>query len=126
MGLFGLRAADDSGEEIGIMLLTDIRQIFLGKSATQRSSKDLCVDLSTYDERPWPDWRQGRPMTENQLARVLRPFGVRPSVIRFGEVTARGYLREAFSDSWARYLPGGDPTPKPDPTPDPAEDEIVI
>jgi hypothetical protein len=130
LGLFGLRAADDSGEEIGIMLLIDIRQIFVGKSAVQRSSKDLCFDLGTYDERPWPEWRQGRPMTENQLARVLRPFGIRPAVIREGAATPRGYLREAFEDAWARYLPDTDPTPKsnppPDPKPDPAEDEIVI
>ena len=130
LGLFGLRAADDGGEEIGIMLLIDIRQIFVGKSALQRSSKDLCFDLGTYDERPWPEWRQGRPMTENQLARVLRPFGIRPAVIREGAATPRGYSRKAFEGAWARYLPDADPTPKssppPDPKPDPAEDEIVI
>ena len=126
LGLFGLRAADDSAEEVGIMLLTDIRQIFVGKAATRRSSKELCDDLATYDERPWPELRNGKPITEPQLARVLRPFGIRPGVIRDGDATPRGYLKKAFEDAWARYLPDTDPLPKPDPIPDPAEDEIVI
>jgi len=131
LGLFGLRAADDSEEETAVMLLADIRAAFTEKSNPDAlRSRDLCDWLAECDERPWPEWRQGRPMTENQLARVLRPFGIRPAVIREGAATPRGYSRKAFEGAWARYLPDADPTPKssppPDPKPDPAEDEIVI
>ena len=127
LGLFGLRAADDSGEEVGVMLLADIRTAFTEKSNPDAlRSRDLCDWLVECHERPWPEWRNGKPITEPQLARALRPFGIRPAVFRDGDATPRGYLKKAFEDAWARYLPDTDPTPKPDPIPDPAEDEIVI
>jgi hypothetical protein len=35
----------------------------------------------------------------------LRPYGIKPKVIRIGGATPRGYRREDFEDAWVRYLP---------------------
>jgi len=40
------------------------------------------------------------------LAKLLRPFGVKPKVIRVDDgSTPRGYTREALRDAWERWLP---------------------
>ena len=53
-------------------------------------------------------------MTQNQLANLLRPFGIAPKTIRLDDpamraglahaTTAKGYMREAFEAAWDRYL----------------------
>ena len=44
-------------------------------------------------------------MTQRHLATLLRPFGIRPSTVRIGEVTRKGYMLADFQDSFARYIP---------------------
>jgi len=39
-----------------------------------------------------------------KVARLLTPFKIKPSVIRFGGITARGYDLHAFQDAFSRYL----------------------
>jgi Protein of unknown function (DUF3631) len=105
--VFGHRAATEGGAEADTLLLADIRGLFLGLSATRLTSDVIVARLVEMEERPWPEWRAGRPMTKAQLARALAPFGVRPGTIRTGAGTAKGYRREAFEEAWARYLPAG-------------------
>jgi hypothetical protein len=102
--VFGHRASTEGNSETGTLLLADIRAIFLGLSATQMTSEDLVARLGAMEDRPWPEWRQGRPMTKVQLANALAPFGTRPGTIRVGANTPRGYRQEQFEDAWTRYL----------------------
>jgi hypothetical protein len=80
-------------------------------SATRLTSADIVARLAGMEERPWPEWKAGKPITAPQLARALAPFGVRPATIRTGGNTAKGYYREAFEEAWARYLPSETPLP---------------
>jgi hypothetical protein len=109
LDVFGHRNATEANAEAGTLLLADIRAIFLGMSATQMSSEEIVKRLGEMEDRPWPEWRQGKPMTKVQLAVALRPFGIRPSgTIRYGRGasdTGKGYHRDAFVEAWARYLP---------------------
>lgn len=57
------------------------------------------------EDRPWPEYRQGKPITAPRLARRLKPYGVTPKTIRIGENTAKGYKLEDLRDAFARYLP---------------------
>ena len=91
--------------ENGAMLLADIREIFDEMGDTHVPSAELVGRLSEMEERPWPEWRQGKPMTAPQLARALAPFGVRPANIRRGMEVVKGYRREHFEEAWTRYLP---------------------
>jgi Protein of unknown function (DUF3631) len=52
---------------------------------------------------------KGKPLDDRGLAVRLRRYEVKPKVIRFGQTTARGYLREDFEDVWPRYLPAPSP-----------------
>ena len=99
----------------GARVLTDARLIFYPKDAAvddrllkpleRISSADLASQLAAYADSPWAEFRHGKPITQAQLARVLKPFGITPQVIRLsGETTMRGYLRTQFEDAWERYL----------------------
>ena len=37
------------------------------------------------EDRPWADGAGGRPITQARVARLLRPFGIHPLKLRFGE-----------------------------------------
>jgi Protein of unknown function (DUF3631) len=106
LAVFGTRAKDDGDTEVGVQLLTDIRSVFLGRSALKMGSKDLCERLAEIEESPWAEWNHEKPITPPRLARLLRPFKVRPATIRSGEGTEKGYHRVAFEDAWKRYLTG--------------------
>ncbi|WP_368414899.1 DUF3631 domain-containing protein [Falsiroseomonas sp.] len=103
--VFGRRTADEGNMEAGALLLSDIRTLFFDLSALRLTSADIVARLGQMEERPWPEWRNGKPMTPPQLARALAPFGIRPATLRFGKDTAKGYPREDFAEAWARYLP---------------------
>jgi Protein of unknown function (DUF3631) len=103
--LFGIRG-EDTEAEAGVLLLADLRELFLGTSAVRMASADICQHLAGMEDRPWPEWRQGKAITPRQLAVVLAPFGIRPANLRGmdGRVP-KGYYREAFAEAWDRYLP---------------------
>jgi hypothetical protein len=96
-------------ESTGPMLLGDIRAAFDEKGSDRLASADLCEALATMEGRPWAEWRAGRgaapkPITPNQLAKVLRPFGISPVNLRIGVRVPKGYGRDQFEESWSRYL----------------------
>jgi Protein of unknown function (DUF3631) len=69
-------------------------------------SAKLADLLAAIEGRPWAEWgRQQKPISPNQLAKLLRRFGVSPQVIRIGDETPRGYLLEQFLEQFDRYLP---------------------
>jgi hypothetical protein len=113
LSVFGHRNATEANAEAGTLLLADIRAIFQSMSALQMSSAEIVERLGAMEDRPWPEWRQGKPMSKHQLARALAPFGIRPSgTIRTGQGerdTAKGYSRDSFEEAWGRYLPPDTP-----------------
>jgi putative DNA primase/helicase len=88
-------------------LLVDIRAAFQVQKETDRiSSETLVTYLIGLEDRPWAEWSKGRPLSKNQLARLLKPLRVSPGTIWFtGGDTAKGYYRAAFDDAFARYTP---------------------
>ncbi len=102
--VFGLRAEAEGAAETGAMLLADIRDAFDAAAAKALASESICEHLAGLEDRPWPEWKNGRPITKAQLARALLPFGIRPRTIRLTSgATPKGYSREVFADAWDRY-----------------------
>jgi putative DNA primase/helicase len=99
---------------ISARALADARAVFYPKDEKglttadpleRISSADLVAQLCAYNDSPWAEWKRGKPITPAQLARLLKPFGIAPQVIRLpGEGTMRGYLRAQFEDAWDRHL----------------------
>jgi putative DNA primase/helicase len=99
--------ADDDNEVAGILLLQDVHTYFETHKATDRvTSSDLAKVLHEMLERPWPEWgKNGKPITETQIAKLLRNFKVKSRTIRQDAGRSRGYLAEQFKDAFACYLP---------------------
>lgn len=99
------RAGADDDDSARVMLLADIRAIFAERNADRLASADLVAALIAIEGRPWAEWKAGKPLTANGLARLLAPFGVLPATIRTAVGTAKGYQLAHFFDAFARYLP---------------------
>ena len=100
----------DDGESLGLneQLLADIRDVFAAAGMDKLTSKDMVERLAQIEGRPWAEYgKHHRPISPNQVAKLLGGFGVSPRTIRFGETTAKGYHEAAFSDAFSRYLPEG-------------------
>jgi putative DNA primase/helicase len=98
-------SAGDAGEDasMGVTLLRDIREIFREKAADRLFTEELLVELNAIEESPWGNW-YGRPMTGQGLAKLLRPFQIKPKQVRIGSDTKKGYELDWFRDNFARYL----------------------
>ncbi len=100
VSLHGAYFEDDSN---GVRLLRDIQSAFSERGIDRISSADLASALNDLEESPWGGW----PMDQRKLARDLRPFGIRPGVVRVADgKTPRGYPLDQFGDAWMRYLDG--------------------
>jgi putative DNA primase/helicase len=91
-------------ETDAVMLLSDIRQIFAEIGGDRLKSADIASRLGEMEERPWPEWRHGRPITPAQIAAMLNRYEIKPNTQRFGQETAKAYLLVQFEDAFARYL----------------------
>jgi putative DNA primase/helicase len=94
----------DEPNSVSTLILADIRVAFgLGESevATKVLIDRLIADL----ERPWADYRKGKPLTDRQLAALLKPFGITSETVHPpGQPDAKGYKRTRFEEAWSRYL----------------------
>ena len=101
-----LSKADDDGEARGIQALADIQQIFDDRGHPEMMTSDAIVSaLIELEGRPWAEYRRdGRQLTKNGLARLLKPFAIAPNTIRTGAGTAKGYRHDQFDEAWNRYL----------------------
>jgi putative DNA primase/helicase len=108
VGLSG--GQDDDTDNIRVLLLADIREVFADRGVDRISSEDLTLALVGLEERPWAEYSHGKPLTQAKLARLLRPFGVVSGSVRLPDGrTPKGYVLERFTDAFARYLPSKAP-----------------
>jgi hypothetical protein len=92
---------------IKVELLTDVAQIMGDED--RMSSEAIVEALNAMPDRPWPTLRRGKPLTQLQLARMLRAFEIKPEKYRDGVKTVRGYERSDIVSSLSRYNSANDP-----------------
>jgi putative DNA primase/helicase len=97
-------SGDTDEEAAGVLLLEDIWDHFQEASSDRLTSKEIVERLVEMEERPWPEWRQGREITPTGVARLLKPFAVRPKQFKDDSgKKQRGYSKEQFLDPVIRY-----------------------
>jgi hypothetical protein len=90
-------------------LLGDIKAIFAEKEKDRLGSADLIAALQAIEGRPWAEYgKNKKPISQNQVANLLKPVGVAPVVLREGKKTARGYQLAQFAEAFDRYLCAGE------------------
>lgn len=100
------RQQEDNAE---MYLLRSLRTIFkvTYQNAPRLRTAALLKELRADFEAPWQSWDREVGLTVHSLAKLLRPFGVVPKLLRFpdSDDPARGYERAPLEDAWTRYIP---------------------
>ena len=92
-----------------------------GEPLDKLPTKYLIAALCTDDEAPWSTWSKGHPITARALANQLGKFSIRWDQFAWRTIsTPVASHREAFRDTWKRYLRPLPPdlsatTPQPSP-----------
>jgi hypothetical protein len=104
-----LAEGDVDDDTLSSALLDASRAIFADDETLATTA--ILKTLNDDDEAPFAAMRDGRGINARGLASLLRPFGIRPRVIRLHDgSTPRGYRRDDFADVWARYPAQRKPT----------------
>ena len=97
---------DLDDDSISSQLLTDIRMIFKEQGVDRIPSEDLTKCLIGMEDRAWPEYRKGNPISKTGVSRILKPFDIRPKTIRLESGrTPKGYLLDQFKETFLNYLP---------------------
>lgn len=91
------------------LLLSDLRTTFDSEDEPRLATARILDHLNAMEERPWPEYSRGRPLTAHQLAALLRRLKIAPRNCRMKAGVLKGYDRADFEDSWSRYLEGPHP-----------------
>ena len=86
-------------------MLAAIKDLFTAQRTHPLGSKRIVAALTADPTASWSESNRGKPLTEAQLARLLRPFEIYPT--SFG--SARGYRLSECQDAFKRYVPADEP-----------------
>jgi putative DNA primase/helicase len=89
----------------GVLLFADLHELFASQPSGVLFTREILTALHADETRPWPEWKSGKPITERQLAALLKPHKIRPKTVRRGIETEKGYRLDWFTDAFASYLP---------------------
>jgi hypothetical protein len=77
------------------------------------STKQLLSELHALPEAPWSNYRNGKPLDDLQLARLLKPFKVKSKDVRISRNDkAKGYRFDDLYEHFQRQLPTYTPSEK--------------
>jgi putative DNA primase/helicase len=92
-------------QSIGVQLLSDIRALFAASGADCMTSFQIVAKLTADSEKPWVEYRHGKPISQKQLANLLNGYGVYSGTVDPpGVASAKGYKLAQFSELFDRYL----------------------
>jgi putative DNA primase/helicase len=96
-------AADTASQKA--RLLADIKKIRGAKEGDAISSAALVEELVVNEDSEWAEMGKSRkPISQNQLAGMLKEFRIAPQQVRIGGKQCRGYEWAWFEDAWSRYV----------------------
>ncbi len=109
-GYFAKAEGEEAEEHAGVMLLRDLAALMKERGVDRITSADAVDYLVTLEDRPWSEWNRGRPITARAVARLLRPFGVRPVNLRLSSgKMPKGYRLEDVTKALRPYDPPSHP-----------------
>jgi putative DNA primase/helicase len=103
-------ASQEVGQEdsAAVLLLQDLEALFKQEDEKVLGSSFILNALHKMEDRTWPEFRRGEPITAQQMASVLKRFGIKPKPLRKPKAgrkgkPSRGYRLCDCEDAFARY-----------------------
>jgi hypothetical protein len=93
--------APDDEDGQGVLLLHALKALFADREVVW--TEHIIEALNEDEELPFGGYRKGAGIDSRSLAKLLKPFDIRPRDVRIGEAKAKGYKHEWFADAWERY-----------------------
>ena len=100
-------AEDDTDTTLDARLLADLRDVFGDAEAIY--GETILAALHMISEAPWGDYF-GRPMNGRNMAKLLKPYGIKWADVKLGGTNRKGYRRDHLHETWIRYLSHADAT----------------
>jgi hypothetical protein len=92
----------------GAELLLDVFALFIRSGREKIFSRDLVGALrDSAGGLRSPTWKSS-PINELGISKILRPYGIQPSIFRIGQEVSRGYVGAELHDALRRYVPKAD------------------
>lgn len=101
---------DPEQEEAGEAALHATGALLAAAPGKRMASATVVARLTADPTDWWAAFRDEKPITQRQLARLLGRFGIKPKELRLPEGVLRGYDLEDFKDVLLRYPPPGSAT----------------
>ena len=104
-------AVGHDASSVGEMLVVDVHKVFTGRQemgpdcAIERlSSAELTSRLVQMEGRPWAEWKSGKALSPNALARQLKIFKIQPTTMRLDDGSVlKGYRYHDFVSVFESY-----------------------
>ncbi|HXC34777.1 MAG TPA: DUF3631 domain-containing protein [Candidatus Acidoferrales bacterium] len=92
----------------GAELLLDIYTVFALSSGEKMFTRHLIATLSNEEFATASMAAKYSSIDEFEISKRLRPYGIKPSLIRIGKKVGKGYWAKDFTEALARYVPDAD------------------
>jgi len=89
---------EEDDDDKNLKVLKDALEVF---DEEKKWSSEFCAELNT--ETYYQIFNFSKGITPDNLAKLLKPFGIRPKSIRKGEKTYKGYERKQFVPHWQAH-----------------------
>lgn len=104
-----LAAGEDDDADEGVLLLADLHTLFhtpAFEDAKAIKTDTILSALLGREDRPWKEYGWGqKPITPQGLAKLLKPFSVKPTTVNLAGERVKGYRRDRLEAAWERYMP---------------------
>jgi putative DNA primase/helicase len=102
----------DDDETEAIVLLRDLKTIFEREkiedpSGVAMASVAIAVELAKMEDRKWPEYKHGKPITPANIAALLKLFKIFPRKVRSNGHQVQGYRFDQFEWTFKRYTGDG-------------------
>ena len=97
-----LSSVDEGKRSHGTVLLRDLQIVFADRA--RMPTQDILAGLCGLPESRWQHFHgHGTAITDRDLSRLLRSYGVRSKDLWVGDRSVKGYTADDLRDAWERY-----------------------
>ena len=93
----------DDDDSARTLILEDLINMFEEQNVDKLDSHYIVEELGKMEDRPWTEWKNGKPITPRQLTKLLKPYDIESKVLKINSESKRGYTYSIIEPVFKRY-----------------------